>query len=63
MDFEVSYIHGGARVNVWRETNFWVILGASITDINQWEVFVNGERNTTGAGYTIVTIYFSANKK
>ena len=31
-------------------------------DINQWEVVVKGEGNGMRAGYTIVTIYLTANK-
>ena len=63
MDFEIAYTHGGAIVNVWCETNSWVILGASKIDINQWEVVVNGEGHVTRAGYTIVAIYLTANNK
>ena len=63
IDFEIDYIHGSARVNVLHITNFRMILGASKTDINRWEVVVNGKGHITMAGYTIVTIDLSANKK
>ena len=63
MDSNISYIHDGERVNVWCETNLWVILDASKTDINGWGVFVNGEGHTTGEGHIIVTIDFITNKK
>ena len=32
-------------------------------DINRWKVVVNGEGHAVRAGYTIVTIDTSANKK
>ena len=63
MDFEIAYTYGGARVNVWRKTNFWVIMGAFKMDINRWEVVVNGEGHATRSGYTIVTIYLTDNNK
>ena len=63
MDSDISYIRGDARVNVWRKNSFLVILGPSKTNINPWEVVVNGEGNATRAGYIIVTIDFSANNK
>ena len=63
VDSDIDCIHGGTRVNVWYETNLWVLMGASKTDINWWEVVVSSEGHETRAGYTIVTIYFSANNK
>ena len=63
MDSNISYIHDGERVNVWCETNLWVILDASKTDINGWGVVVNGEGHTTREGHIIVTIDFITNKK
>ena len=41
MDSGIYYIIGGARVNVWCDTNFLVIMGASQMDMNQWEFVVN----------------------
>ena len=63
VDSEISYIDGGARVNVWYKNNFWVIMGDSKKDMNWWEVVVNGEVHVTRAGYNIVTIDLSANNK
>ena len=63
MDSKIAYINVGARVNVWFEINFWVILGASNTDINRWDVVFDGEGHSTSAGYTIVNMHLSANNK
>ena len=63
MDSYISYIHDGARVNVWCETKFWVIMGDSKMDTNKWEVVVNSEWHETRSGCTIVTIYLSENNK
>ena len=40
-----------------------MILGALKTDINRWDVVVNGEGHATKAGYTIKTIDLIANNK
>ena len=63
MDFKIAYTRGGARVDMWCENIFWVILGASKMDMNWWEVVVNGEGSALKPSYTIVTIYLTANNK